>query len=103
MSNERSPRGVCSTTIGTSGILSFRYSATLRLRQMYQMRNPTVALTWLNRLGGATMTDRIERELVLPASPGDVWRALTDPDWLSQWLADEVTLELRPGGDARFR
>lgn len=48
------------------------------------------------------MTDRIERELELPASIEDAWRALTDPAWLSAWLADEVSLELRPGGDARF-
>jgi len=48
------------------------------------------------------MTDLIERELDLPASPADLWRAMTDPAWLSVWLADEVELELRPGGDARF-
>jgi uncharacterized protein YndB with AHSA1/START domain len=48
------------------------------------------------------MTDLIERELELPASPAEVWQALTDPAWLSVWLADEVALELRPGGDARF-
>jgi uncharacterized protein YndB with AHSA1/START domain len=49
------------------------------------------------------MTDRIERELELPASPGEVWQAVTDPAWLALWLADEVTLELTPGGEARFR
>lgn len=49
------------------------------------------------------MTDLIERELPLPAGPDDVWRAITDPAWLSGWLADEVQLELRPGGDAYFR
>lgn len=49
------------------------------------------------------MTDLIERELHLPAAPADVWRAITDPEWLSGWLADEVELELRPGGEARFR
>jgi len=27
---------------------------------------------------------------------------VTDPDCLSEWLADEIELELRPGGDARF-
>lgn len=48
------------------------------------------------------MTDLIERDLDLPASPADVWRAMTDPAWLSSWLADEVELELRPGGEARF-
>ena len=48
------------------------------------------------------MTDLIERELDLPAAPADVWRAITDPEWLSGWLADEVALDLRPGGEARF-
>jgi uncharacterized protein YndB with AHSA1/START domain len=49
------------------------------------------------------MTDQIERELQLPASPDAAWEALTDPEWLQRWLADEVTLDLRPGGDAWFR
>ena len=49
------------------------------------------------------MTDLIERELTLPASPEAVWEALTDPDWLREWLADDAELQLRPGGDARFR
>jgi uncharacterized protein YndB with AHSA1/START domain len=48
------------------------------------------------------MTDLIERELELSASPAEVWVALTDPSWLQTWLADEVALEPRPGGDARF-
>jgi uncharacterized protein YndB with AHSA1/START domain len=49
------------------------------------------------------MTDQIERELRLPASPGEAWEALTDPEWLGRWLADEVALDLRPGGEAWFR
>jgi uncharacterized protein YndB with AHSA1/START domain len=49
------------------------------------------------------MSDRIERELLLDASPTEVWQALTDQQWLEEWLADEVFLELRPGGEARFR
>ncbi len=48
------------------------------------------------------MTDLIERELDLAAAPADVWRAITDR-WLSGWLADEVALDLRPGGEAAFR
>jgi uncharacterized protein YndB with AHSA1/START domain len=44
------------------------------------------------------MTDRIERELLLPASPEQVWEVVTG----SGWLAEEVDLDLRPGGDARF-
>jgi uncharacterized protein YndB with AHSA1/START domain len=49
------------------------------------------------------MPDLIERELTLPVPPEAVWEALTDPDWLREWLADEAELHLRPGGDARFR
>ncbi len=45
------------------------------------------------------MTDRIERELLLLASPQAVWDAVTG----AGWLADEVQLDLRPGGDACFR
>jgi uncharacterized protein YndB with AHSA1/START domain len=48
------------------------------------------------------MTNRIERELELPASPERVWETLTEPDLLAEWLADEVTLDLRPGGEASF-
>ena len=49
------------------------------------------------------MTDLIQRELDLAASPAEVWAALTNPEWLGDWLADEVAMELRPGGEARFR
>jgi uncharacterized protein YndB with AHSA1/START domain len=48
------------------------------------------------------MSDTIEREIHLPASVQTVWQAVTDSDFLSEWLADEVLLELRPGGEARF-
>jgi uncharacterized protein YndB with AHSA1/START domain len=48
------------------------------------------------------MSDTIEREIELPATVQTVWQAVTDPDCLSEWLADEVWLDLRPGGEARF-
>ena len=48
------------------------------------------------------MTDLIERELELAAPPEEVWEALTDPARLAGWLADDVALEMWPGGDARF-
>jgi uncharacterized protein YndB with AHSA1/START domain len=44
------------------------------------------------------MTERIERELLIPAPPEQVWHAITAPGF----LADEVDLDLEPGGDARF-
>ena len=45
------------------------------------------------------MSDRIERELLIDASADAVWDAVTSDGW----LADEVDLDLRPGGDASFR
>jgi uncharacterized protein YndB with AHSA1/START domain len=44
------------------------------------------------------MTDQIERELWVPATPEEVWDAVTRDGW----LADRVEFDLRPGGDARF-
>jgi uncharacterized protein YndB with AHSA1/START domain len=49
------------------------------------------------------MTDLVQRELELAMSPEETWPALTDPAWLSAWLADEVELDCVPGGAARFR
>jgi uncharacterized protein YndB with AHSA1/START domain len=48
------------------------------------------------------MTDLIHRELELPVPPSAVWQALTDASWLESWLADAVSLELWPGGEAQF-
>lgn len=44
------------------------------------------------------MTDRIERELLLPARPGDVWEVVTRDGW----LAEQVEIEPVPGGEAAF-
>jgi uncharacterized protein YndB with AHSA1/START domain len=45
----------------------------------------------------------IRKEIVLEASREEVWAALTDPLELESWFANDVELELRPGGDATFR
>jgi uncharacterized protein YndB with AHSA1/START domain len=45
----------------------------------------------------------IRREIVLPAGRDEVWAALTDPRQLEEWFANDVELDLRPGGMARFR
>jgi uncharacterized protein YndB with AHSA1/START domain len=42
--------------------------------------------------------EQIERELLLPAPPEEVWKVVTGPDW----LATDVRLELTPGGEASF-
>lgn len=45
------------------------------------------------------MSEQIERELLLEATPEEVWAVVTGDGW----LADEVLLDLHPGGDASFR
>ena len=45
----------------------------------------------------------IRKEIVLPATRDDVWDALTDEDRLEEWFANDVELDLRPGGGASFR
>ncbi|HJS97119.1 MAG TPA: SRPBCC domain-containing protein [Solirubrobacteraceae bacterium] len=44
------------------------------------------------------MSERIEREVWLPVSPEAVWDAVTSDGW----LAERVSLDLRPGGEAEF-
>ena len=46
---------------------------------------------------------QIRREIELDAPPDEVWRALTDEDELEQWFANEVELDLEPGGEGTFR
>jgi len=45
----------------------------------------------------------IRKEIVLPSPREEVWEALTDPRRLEEWFANEVDLDVRPGGDASFR
>ena len=45
------------------------------------------------------MSDQIEREVRVPAPVDAVWDAVIGDGW----LADEVELDLVPGGDASFR
>ena len=44
----------------------------------------------------------VTRELVLPASPEEVWEELTDPERLEEWFATEVELDLEEG-EGHFR
>jgi uncharacterized protein YndB with AHSA1/START domain len=46
---------------------------------------------------------QIEREIVFPASPAEVWEALTEPARLEEWFATEVELDARLGGEGVFR
>jgi uncharacterized protein YndB with AHSA1/START domain len=49
------------------------------------------------------MSDRVEREVLLPVPVEEAWEAVTEPEELEEWLADEVELDLEEGGQARFR
>jgi uncharacterized protein YndB with AHSA1/START domain len=46
---------------------------------------------------------QVEREIVFPESPGELWEALTEPAQLEEWFATEVELDARPGGAGVFR
>ena len=45
----------------------------------------------------------VVREIVFPSSPDEVWEALTEPDQLEEWFANDVELDPRPGGAGVFR
>ncbi|MGH3073062.1 MAG: SRPBCC family protein [Gaiellaceae bacterium] len=45
----------------------------------------------------------VTREVVLEAPLDEVWDALTVPEQLEEWFANDVELELEPGGDGIFR
>jgi uncharacterized protein YndB with AHSA1/START domain len=45
----------------------------------------------------------IRRQIVLPASPAEVWVALTDGNDVSRWFGAEVEIAPRLGGQVRFR
>jgi uncharacterized protein YndB with AHSA1/START domain len=46
----------------------------------------------------------IKREVLFEAVPREeVWSALTDAERLEDWFANDVDLDLRPGGEASFR
>ena len=45
----------------------------------------------------------VEREIVVPEAPEEVWEALTEPERLEEWFATEVELDARPGGEGVFR
>jgi uncharacterized protein YndB with AHSA1/START domain len=45
----------------------------------------------------------VTREIVFPVPPGEVWDALTDPEQLEEWFANDVELDAREGGEGVFR
>src|SRR3954467_14954987 len=90
MSNDRSQRPSCSTTIGiTEPTTTTTSSGNVQLVGCHSNA------TWRLHM--------IHKEIVLPAPREEVWEALTDPLRLEEWFANDVELDLRPGGGASFR
>src|SRR4051794_3109850 len=87
MSNERSSRPSASTTIGTRG-MRISFCATLRLLIVHATRR---------------LHMEVWREIVLDAPREEVWAALTEAERLEEWYANDVELDLRPGGEGYFR
>ena len=48
------------------------------------------------------MSGTVQREVVLPVAPEELWGALTEADQLAEWFADSARVELREGGEAVF-
>jgi uncharacterized protein YndB with AHSA1/START domain len=49
------------------------------------------------------MAEDIEKNVVIEASIGRVWRALTDPEIIAEWMGDDnVVINLKIGGKYRF-
>jgi uncharacterized protein YndB with AHSA1/START domain len=44
----------------------------------------------------------VEREVLLDAPPEDVWEALTDPERLEEWFANDVDFDVDRGGVFRW-
>ena len=45
----------------------------------------------------------VEREILVPEAPDEVWEALTESKRLEEWFAPEVELDAREGGEGVFR
>jgi uncharacterized protein YndB with AHSA1/START domain len=45
----------------------------------------------------------VEREVVVPATPEEVWPAVTEAEELSAWFGADVELDARPGGRGTAR
>jgi hypothetical protein len=76
MSNERSPRALCSTTIGISGI-----SAILSTTRWL---SKTIATNWLS----TEVIMAVRREIDVDASPEEVFEALATKEGRERWLQE---------------
>ena len=48
------------------------------------------------------MADEVEREITVPVPPDEAWTLVTDAEELQRWLAPEVEIDLRDGGEVRI-
>jgi uncharacterized protein YndB with AHSA1/START domain len=46
---------------------------------------------------------KVTRTIVLPVTRDEAWEALTEPERLREWFANDVELDVRPGGEGMFR
>ena len=49
------------------------------------------------------MADDVIRETTVPAPLEQVWRSITEPEPLAEWLGEALELDLEPGGELRIR
>ena len=45
----------------------------------------------------------VTRTVVLPVTRNEAWEALTESERLREWFANDVELDVRPGGEGTFR
>src|SRR3954463_11340885 len=64
---------------------------------------PIVQLVGCSYTSATWRLHMIRRDILLNAPREEVWDALTDPERLAEGFANEVDLDLRPGGGASFR
>src|SRR5689334_6636470 len=97
MSNERSPRADCSTTMGTSGIAAI-LSTTAWLSPHHS--NHLVVNTDRTKVVATTTFVRretdmsVRREVEIEASPEEVWDALATEEGRERWLEEDPDREI---------
>jgi uncharacterized protein YndB with AHSA1/START domain len=57
----------------------------------------------VSETGAQAEHESLTLEVGLPHAPEKVWRALTDPDLLAEWLLPVVGLQLEPGAEFTFK
>src|SRR3954451_20344006 len=86
MSNERSPREDCSTTMGTSGMTCI-LSTTGWLS--YHHSNQEVVM------------ETVERDIEIEATPEEVWEAISTDEGREAWLDDDRDVHVETVEDER--